>query len=159
MTDDTTPMSIADYLRQNLSQAFGLSAECVDWLLDLWNVTQTLDDVADGDPVSREALDKTIWSALVAMPGNPWFTQNRGVVLPVLMTAIMKWHGSDNAERSGTADERSFVWRSAYYDLVMLAVLVTHGPNAAAKAAHHVMQLYGESFADYRSEFKGADNG
>lgn len=159
MTDDTAPMSIADCLRHNLTQGFALPAECVDWLLDLWHVTQTLDDVADGDSVSRDQLDKVIWSCLVAMPGNPWFAQNRGVVLPVLMTAVMKWHGSDTAERNGTADERSFVWRSAYYDLVMLAVLVTHGPAAAAKSAHHVMQLYGESFADYCSEFKGADNG
>jgi len=159
MTDTASPMTVEDYLRQNLSQAFALPDDCVAWLMDLWFVTQTLDDVVDGDDVSRATLDRLIWHALVEMPGNVWFAANRAVLLPVLMTAILKWQASDQAERDGKADERSFVWRAAYYDVVMAAVLIVHGPKSATGVAHHVMHLYGETFADYMCEFKGQSNG
>lgn len=152
MIDTTSPMTVADYLRQNLSRAFSLPDECVNWLMDLWEVTQTFDDLVDGDPVDREALDRLIWTSLIEIPCNPWFVHNRGIILPVLMTAIMKWQASDRAERDNSADERSFVWRAAYYDVVMAAVMLVHGAEQATKIAHHVMHLYGESFADYRKE-------
>jgi hypothetical protein len=60
------------------------------------------------------------------------------------------------AEASGKADERSFVWRAAYYDVVLLAVLLCHGQAAALDMAPVVMMMYGEPFADYREEFPHA---
>jgi hypothetical protein len=73
--------------------------------------------------------------------------------LPALGTAILKWKASDDAERSGQADEKSFVWRATYYDLVLLVVLVCQGRESAMEKAGAVMALYGESFAKYREEF------
>ena len=159
MTDATSPpMTVEQSLRMNFSQGFALPAPCVEWLLDVWHAIQTLDDYADGDPVTREQLDGLIWRVLVQMPGNPWFAQHAGQLLPAMATMVLKWQASDRAERAGQADARSFVWRAGYYDLVLMAVLLTHGADAAAKVSHLVMQLYGESFADYLSEFKGGSD-
>jgi hypothetical protein len=146
---------VVESLRANFSRAFALPPACVDWLIDLWEVTQTFDDYADGDPVDRAALDSLIWRTLVAMPSNQWFAQNAGAVLPVIGTAILKWQAADKAERDGAADARSFVWRAAYYDVVLLAITLTHGHEAAKRVAHLVMHLYGETLEDYLSEFKG----
>jgi hypothetical protein len=68
----------------------------------------------------------------------------------------MKWQASDQAERAGQADAKSFVWRAGYYDLILMAVSLTHGPGFAAKNAHLVMELYGEKFEDYMKEFGNA---
>ena len=158
MTDTDSTMTSEQSLRLNLSQGFALPSACVEWLLDVWHSIQTFDDYADGDIVSREALDGLIWRVLVAMPANPWFAQHAGQVLPVVAASVLKWQASDRAERAGQADARSFVWRAGYYDLVLLAVMLEHGHEAAAKVGHLVMQLYGEPFADYLSEFKGGSD-
>jgi hypothetical protein len=151
----TDPMTAEDSLRANLSQAFALPADCVQWLLDVWACIQTLDDYADGDPVSRERLDALIWSSLVGMPGNAWFLAHAGALLPAVAQMVLKWQASDTVERAGNADARSFVWRAGYYDVVLMAVLLEHGPEAAQRTAHLVLSIYGERFEDYLSEFGG----
>jgi len=155
MTTDSPNLSAVESLRGNLSQVFCLPADCVRWLLDVWECIQTLDDYADGDPVSRERLDALIWSSLVGLPSNAWFAVHAGQLLPILAQMVLKWQASDRAERANVVDARSFVWRAGYYDLVLAAVLVSHGPQAAAQVSHHVMALYGERFEDYLSEFGG----
>jgi hypothetical protein len=140
------------WLRQNFT-ALGLPPDAEAWLIDLWHVTQVFDDVADGDAVERKSLDDTVWRTLVGMPANSFFMAHAGQLLPALGTAILKWKASDDAERGGWADERSFVWRAAFYDLVLLVVLLCHSRDSAMEKAGAVMALYGESFAKYREEF------
>jgi hypothetical protein len=132
---------------------FDLPADAVAWLLDLWECIQTLDDYADGDPVSRPALDALIWRTLVGMPSNPWFAAHAGALTPAVAQMVLKWQASDTVERAGNADARSFVWRAGYYDVVLMAVLLVHGPDAARHTAHLVLSIYGETFEQYREEF------
>ncbi len=146
------PMTV-HWLKENLEKSFSLPPDAVEWLMSLWHVLQVFDDYADGDPVERHNLDATIWNTLVGMPSNPFFARNAGAIVPALSLLILKWQASDKAERQGFADERSFVWRSGYYDLVLLAVQLTHGTDAAHRVAYHVMNLYGEKYADYKQEF------
>ena len=133
-----------------------LPATAVQWLLDLWHVIQTLDDVADGDAIERPALDRAIFAALVGMPANPFFQTYSVNLLPVMANAVLKWKASDDAEKEGNADEKSFVWRASFYDVVLAVVMLCHGPLTSMNAAKHVMALYGESFDDYRKEFQNA---
>lgn len=130
-----------------------LPADATEWLLMLWQAIQTFDDYADGDQVERHALDATIWNTLVAMPQNPFFARHAASLLPVVGTAILKWQASDCAERDGSADARSFTWRAGYYELVLLAVQLTHGPAAAISVAHKVLGMYGENLDSYLAEF------
>ena len=134
-------------------QALGLPADAIAWLLDVWHLTQVFDDVADGDSVTRSDLDRAVWQAMVTMPTNPFFTQNAVSLQSGLALSVLKWQASDAAERAGRADERSFVWRAAFYDLVLLVVLLIHGYSRAVELAPQVMALYGEKFAAYRKEF------
>lgn len=139
-----------------LTEAFRelqLPPDAAIWLLDLWHVTQVFDDVADGDAVNRDDLDGAIWKGLVAMPANPFFIAHQSTLQPVLATAIMKWKASDSAEKAGKADEKSFVWRAGYYDVLMCVVMLCHDPETAMALADEVMALYGEDFAKYREEF------
>lgn len=134
-------------------QTLELPPEASAWLLDVWQMIQTLDDVADNDPVSRSDLDTTIWASLVTMPANPFYLANAAALQIGLATLVLKWQASDAAERAGHADARSYMWRAGYYDLILLVVLLTKGHATAMKDAMTVMHLYGEKLDDYLKEF------
>lgn len=146
---------MVDVLRCHL-ESLSLPDAAVTWLVDLWTAIQTLDDIVDGDAVSRDDLDRMIFGVLVGLPGNPYFAANAGMLLPVVANALVKWKAADTQERNGAADERSYMWRAGYYDVVLAAVLLCHGPDTALKHGHLVLQMYGEKFADYAKEFDHA---
>jgi hypothetical protein len=144
---------VIDDLRNHFSVTLDLPSAAVEWLLDVWRMIQMLDDVADGDPVSRDDLNGVIWASLVTMPANPFFLANAAALQTALAQLVLKWQASDDAERQGQADARSFVWRAGYYDLVLLVVLLTKGHADAMKDAKTVMHLYGETLHEYLKEF------
>lgn len=145
-----------DRLKSNLSIGLLLPDAAVAWLVDLWDVIQAFDDVVDEDTVDRDAFCKAIFTALVSLPTNPFFAANSAALGGALATMVLKWKASDDAERGGKADEKSFVWRAGYYDVVLLTVLICHGKDLAMTAPMNVLNFYGESFADYRKEFENA---
>lgn len=140
-------------LRQNLIQTLQLPKPAVDWLCSLYCVIQAFDDLADGDEVSRERLNALIWDSLVTMPANAFFQANGGALLPVVATQVLKWQGADARERAGHPSEMAFAWRAGFYDVVLMAVNLCHGTEAAHLAAPLVLQMYGERYADYAAEF------
>lgn len=149
-------MAPRDSLAVLLHEQLHLPGEAIAWLQNLWDVIQVFDDVADKDPIDRVDLDRAIFAALVQMPANSFFMAHSATLLPLVATMVLKWKASDDAEREGQADEKSFVWRAGYYDVVLGIVLLCHGSDAAMKTAKLVMNLYGETFADYRKEFNHA---
>ena len=130
-----------DRLTEHFGTALELPPDAVQWLLDLWRVTQMLDDVVDNDPIDREELNSTIFLALVGLPANPFFQAHRINLLPVLATSVLKWQASNFVEQNGSADEKSFVWRSAYYDVVLMVVMLCHGVEKATNAADYVKEF------------------
>ena len=70
-------MSAIQSLHDNLSKAFGLPSSAVEWLLMIYQAIQVFDDVADGDEVTRQELDKTIWNMIVAMHQNKFWRLNQ----------------------------------------------------------------------------------
>jgi len=145
---------VIDALRVHFSERLNLPQPAADWLIDLWQVIQVFDDVHDGHAVGDEM--PALWAALVTMPGNPFYLSNAAALQSAMATAILKWHAANVAEEQGQADERSYMWRAAYYDVVLLVVLLCHGRAVALDMAPVVMMMYGEPFADYREEFPHA---
>ena len=132
--------------------ALKLPQVAADFLLSIWNLTQVFDDAADGDQVNRQSLDKAIFDAFVGLHISPFFQQHRQNILPVLANCIMKWQASDFCERNNAIDEKTFVWRSAYYDVVMMVVLLVHGTETQ-NLAPYVLKMYGEDYQGYLKEF------
>jgi len=131
-----------------------LPDDACDWLLQLWNLTQVFDDVADQDDIQRADLDRAIWSSLVAMPSNGFYIRHSTWLVPALAQMVLKWQASDLAERGGLADERSYMWRAGFYDVVCLAVSLVHGPSS--EKAYKALALYAEGCAEYMKEFENA---
>jgi hypothetical protein len=149
-------MTGIDWLKENLQRVLMLPAPAIEWLLMLYGAIQVFDDVADGDAVERDDLNAAIWNTLVGMSQNTFWIANSQTLTPVVASMILKWQASDQAERSGKADARSFVWRAGYYDVVLMTVALCHGTQRATETAQQVMELYGETLEDYIKEFGNA---
>lgn len=141
---------------ENLQTHFrnlGFPQDAAAWLIDVWRCIQLFDDVADGGEIVRAELDAVIWACFVSMADNPFFVAKRQALIPVLAAQVLKWQGADAAERAGAVDERAYMWRAGYYDLVLMVAAIVHGPESATALSRSVMEMYGEKFADYIGEF------
>ena len=147
---------VREIIEHHLLDTLSLPEAATSWLMGMWDAIQFFDDVADDDNMPRSELDRTLNQVLVAMPSNPFFTAHSSVLLPVVAVQLLKWQASDEVERRGNADARSYMWRAGYYDLVLLVVQICHGYDVAVKMAATVMSLYGEKIEDYKKEFADA---
>lgn len=144
------------WLRRNFTEGLNLSDEASDWLIALWETIQFFDDVADGDKINRDDLDAVIWNSLIGMPSNGFYQRNAHILIPLMGVAILKWKASDDVERAGDACATSFVWRAGYYDIVLAAVQIEHGAQAAMEIGSAILKMYGESLEDYMKEMDNA---
>lgn len=149
----TNQPSEREILAYNLRDLFRLSPESTDFLLRTWDAIQFFDDLADNTPTTRDALDKTIWDFFIGLSANPFYQKYIVALQSQLATMILKWQASDRAERAGSADERSFVWRAGYYDLILFVFACEYGADKAKVAALAILGSYGEKFEDYLKEF------
>lgn len=139
-------------LTVSFRETLELPEDAIQWLLDVWNLIQVLDDVADGDPIDRSDSDKATFAVLGGMEANPFYDRYKTFLMPAKMQMCMKWMASDLAEQNGDADERSYMWRAGYYDVVMLVTTLVHGPSS--EKALRALSLYGETAQEYMAEFK-----
>ena len=148
--------AVREVLENHFIGTLDLPEAASEWLLGAWDVIQFVDDVADGDEIPRESLNNALMQMLVSMPSNPFFLSYSSELTPVLAVQILKWQASDWAERNDRADERSYMWRAGFYDLVLLVVQLCHGHEVAIQQSFIIMSLYGETMTDYKKEFPNA---
>jgi hypothetical protein len=140
-------------LFENLVNYFELPEDAARFVIMIEQFSQFFDDVADGDEIKRADLDLNLFNCFVGLNTNTFFLNNRFKLLPVMELIILKWQGSDILERDGKADEKTFVWRAAFYDLLMAVMGICHGHSYAIKRAPCVINFYAEKMEDYRKEF------
>lgn len=126
------------------------------WLLDVWDSLQALDDWYDGDDVDAADKQVAIYKILVSMPSNPFYIENYHTLAPVMSTLVLKWCGSNQMEEASEANAVSYVWRAGYYDLVLMVVNIVHGFEATSGVASYVANMYGETLDNYLEEFNHA---
>lgn len=154
--DKQAEIEMLNTLESDFRDTFELPEAAVNWLMMMYRSIQVLDDFADGDEVERSTLDRAIYELLIGIPKNTFFRQFDTELLPLVTTMVLKWQASDSAERQGKANEKSFVWRAGYYDLILVVLQICHGMEYAAINSAIVMEMYGEQYSDYMKEFNHA---
>ena len=148
MTDEEAIANLNHHLT-----TIGIVGHAQAWLLSIYSAIQVFDDVADGDTVSRPALDRVIWDVLVSMPINPFYREHAHSLAPIVGQCVLKWQTSDAMERDGKASPVSFVWRAGFYDLVLSVASIVHGQGAAIALGPVIACMYGETLETYLEEF------
>lgn len=126
------------------------------WLIDFFTVIQGLDDWRDNDPVDPQQKEKVIYQVMVELPQNQFFQTHSHNLLPLISILVLKWIGANKLEDNREQLHKAYMWRAAYYDLILEVVRLIHGFDAAANAAEYVVKLYGETYEDYVKEFENA---
>jgi hypothetical protein len=126
------------------------------WLTDFWDVIQGLDDWRDNDAVDPAEKEKVIYQVMVSLPSNPFFQRHAQHLLPIMSNLVLKWIAANRLEDNKEELNKAYMWRAAYYDLVLEVVGLVHGYENAAVASQYVAKMYGESFEDYVKEFQNA---
>lgn len=145
--------------RTTMAQALSvlrLPQEANEWLLDMWEAFQGLDDWRDNDGMPKEDIEHIIYVVLAKLPSNPFFQAYANRLLPVVSNVVLKWCGANYHEdnRNQSQLPKCYMWRAGYYDIVLEAVNCVYGHKQAALASGLVMALYGEELKEYMKEFK-----
>ena len=146
----------SEVLEEFFNEVLLLPQEATQWLLDLWDAIQFLDDVADKDEISRDRLNAAMNKLLVQMPANNFYNTYPTQLLNAICVAICKWQASDMLERFNRQDERTYMWRAGYYDIVLSVTILCNGMHNAIQHAPDILCLYGESYQSYLKELSNA---
>ena len=126
----------------------GLPPAAQSWLLDLWNLIGVFDDATDGDKTGHD-VRRAVWAVFQNMPLNDFYRQYAAILQPVLVLQLLKWEAANVAEAAGFANEKTYVWRAGFYDVVLMTCHLCGLPERG----HAVMEMYGESYAAYKEGF------
>ena len=143
-------------MKPELLAPLNLPESTVRWLLDFWSVIQGLDDWRDNDEVSPQEKEAVIYKVMFLLPNNPFFQYHSKELLPIVSNLVLRWIGANRLEDNREDLHKAYMWRAAYYDLILEVVRLVHGFEAAANASDFVAKLYGETFEDYVKEFQNA---
>jgi hypothetical protein len=124
--------------------SLGLPEAARAWLLDLWCVIQVLDDAADGD--RSEDAGRAAMAVFWDLPLNPFYRDHVAALQPVLMLQVLKWRAANALEAIGAADERTYMARAGFYDVVMMVCQLCGVKDFEAEC----LMLYGETYAQYQ---------
>jgi hypothetical protein len=143
-------------MNEQLLAPLNLPPTAQRWLLDFFNVIQGLDDWRDNDPIEPKQKEKVIYQVMVELPQNHFFQTYSHNLLPLVSILVLKWIGANKLEDNREQLHKAYMWRAAYYDLILEVVRLVHGFDEAANAAEYVAKLYGETYEDYVKEFNNA---
>lgn len=143
-------------MNEQLLAPLNLPFAAQKWLIDFFSVIQGLDDWRDNDPVEPQQKEKVIYQVMVELPQNHFFQTHSHNLLPLVSILVLKWIGANKLEDNREQLHKAYMWRAAYYDLILEVVRLIHGFDAAANAAEYVVKLYGETYEDYVKEFQNA---
>ena len=143
-------------MNEQLLAPLNLPPTAQRWLLDFFNVIQGLDDWRDNDPIEPKQKEKVIYQVMVELPQNHFFQTYSHNLLPLVSILVLKWIGANKLEDNREQLHKAYMWRAAYYDLILEVVRLIHGFDGAASAAEYVAKLYGETYEDYVKEFENA---
>ena len=124
----------------------------------LFRVSQTLDDLIDGDkPVTGDAIYRAFWEAMIEIPGNPFYRAHEPMLRPLMAAALQDWRDSVTLERDGDHHGRSlaFVLRDQLTSLVVQCAGLIGGFDWMQEVSAQIRRHFHEDrLADYLHEFK-----
>lgn len=97
--------------------------EAVAFLLVMFQIAETWDDLIDEDKVPAAKITEAFLLALYTLPSNAFWDSNKHKLLPVILTGINAWLDSNELETH--TDRHSRVWAYALRDWYMELVAAT----------------------------------
>jgi len=139
-----------------VANAVGNDMDALAFLRGIASVMHTWDDLIDKDrEIEDEEINAAFWFALVELPTNPFYAANAEMLRPIVVQSIVNWRAATAMERAATCEQYNdlkitFIIRSTYIDLVVMAACILGGPDWAAKVAPDLRRwAHSEGFKGY----------
>ena len=131
-------------------------ADAMAFLRGLFILFQGIDDYYDGDLTDKDDIVDLHFNALSELYGNPFFRRYGHKITPMIESAHLQWQSANRMESSGLANEKSYMLRAYYYQIVHFCAAQLYGNSFAINNAISFQRFYGETYSDYIEEFKDA---
>lgn len=136
-----------------LRQVLQGSAPAVDFCETLFRISQTLDDIIDGDrPVTGDVVVSAFWQSLIELPANPFYRRHESYLRPLMAAALQDWRDSVILERSKSPHDHSlaFVLRDQLTGVVVQCAYLVGGESWMAEVGPAIRRhFHDENLSDY----------
>jgi hypothetical protein len=126
--------------------------DAVKFCDDLFALTQTWDDLVDGDrEVSPDAVNRAFWRALVELPQNPFYVRHMHDLRPLLRGFFNDWFDANTLEK-GDVHERtlSFVLRDTVGGVASQCAYLVGGYDWMRRVSPDIRRMiHDEGLEDY----------
>jgi hypothetical protein len=133
-------------------------ASAVNFILSFSDLCEVFDDLIDKDkPVTDDDIIRTLFTALVDIPMNPFFAHYRHQLVPVVITGINAWLDANKLERGSDNDKVfAYVLRDWYAELVSFVIYLTRGRHYLRTVSMDVRTFFThhETLEQYREGLK-----
>ena len=141
-----------------LDYALSGHRQAIAFCLDLFAISQTWDDIVDGDrSPTEEELYASFWKAMVDVPRNLFYQEHFTTLSPMVQAALQDWmdandleHGNDNQKAA------AYVLRDSVTRIVITCARIIGGYEWMREVSHVVSYaLYDESVDQFKEEHDG----
>lgn len=125
--------------------------------LDLFEVSQTWDDLIDEPSVSEERLYASFWRAMVDIPGNPFYQENFNTLNPLIQAALADWMDANELQGGYTSHmAAAYALRDSITRIVIHCARIVGGYSWMRMIQTRITEaLYDEDFETFKEEHSG----
>jgi hypothetical protein len=120
----------------------------VGFCLDIVAIAHIWDDLIDKDkPVTDDQINGLMFTALIGIQANPFYSQYRDDLRPVMASAICQWQTANELEKSDDTNDhdKAFVLRASILSIVQFCAMLIGGAKWAADCGVEIWRFYHET--------------
>ena len=141
-----------DSFREHFDLFFKGDLEAVDMVMMLIEISNTWDDIVDGDKPSELEINKAFTMCLIHLPNNGFYIDNQYELRPIILSTILKWTDANKLERNKEHLHKAYMLRAGLYDIIAHVAFLIGGEDWYNEVGVSIRKLYGEDFKIYEEE-------
>lgn len=127
---------------RRLTELLDGNSDAVEVIRHLHLISHVWDDLIDRDrEVAPASINSAFTAATIGLNLNPFFRQYAHLLVPVMLTGILNWHGANDLEASKRRLEVAYVTRCAAGDVALMCASIVLGVDRAATIAAELRLL------------------
>jgi hypothetical protein len=145
-----------------LNRAFKGNVDAINLGRNIISIGCTWDDLIDHDvQVTQERINRMMWAALVLIPTNAFYRSYMGLLQPLMQTAIINWHLSNQMEvKPGLSREIAHVNRYGGADILLFIAALIGGEEWAIEVGAELkLRMQRDTWKDYDAEMDRKHSG
>ncbi|MDY6893841.1 MAG: hypothetical protein SVO01_00260 [Thermotogota bacterium] len=128
----------------------------VKFCLDCWFVAHIWDDIIDKDTnVKDKDVNKAFKKALIDIPSNPFYIQNRNSLTAIILNAMLQWQDANVLEKGSLHDKHmAYMLRACMIQAFCFCAYLVGGQEWYDAIGPDLRRIYSEKLEDFIEEME-----